>query len=73
MRYQPGDKVRVINSQNISGMKNFIGKICTIKRDKGYAYELEENTYVWAHGWLELVQEDTIVIDEKEFSILFGN
>lgn len=73
MRYQPGDKVRVIDSQNIQGMKAFIGKICTIKKDKGYAYELEENRYVWAHGWLELVPDIKITIDEEEFSTLFGN
>ena len=71
-KFKPGDKVIIIDSQDIRQMRELIGSICTVKGITTYdGYQLEGNTFVWLESWLEFY--DNYEISETDLMNCFKN
>jgi len=58
MKFNKGDIVEIIDSQDVNGMKELIGSIQIIDRycthtDDGDWYLLKDNSYIWSSNWLQ--------------------
>ena len=73
MKFNKGDIVEIIDSQDIPGMKQLIGSIQAVDRyythiDNEEWYILSDYTYIWSEKWLkpvnsfELNEDDLINI-----------
>jgi len=83
--FKVGDKVRIkehteseIGLYWLSEMDKFHGIETYIKDIDGLWYHLEKGSYegsdvyAYAESWLELIEEDTFEVEEKEIEKLFN-